>query len=228
MTTLHKAATDALRALELASSVFDAVPSQDRGHLGSLVNAQTDGTHGYRFLHDALDGLRAALSIPDGTHTALLRHAHGLLSIMRPQTTDVQKLCADIDSVLSGQAYEPEAPSQEWLDVAAAAMAQEPVLYRFRDSESCIKAMPGYTPPKDWEPLYTRPAPAQRGEQRQWRNLSDKEIIGIAKATQSAEPGRDGYILPITFAGAVSDALRTINCQDVNEAFRRGVNRKPL
>lgn len=30
--------------------------------------------------------------------------------------------------------------------------------------------------------------------------LTDDEIIAIADATKSAEPGSDGYILPITFA----------------------------
>ena len=29
-----------------------------------------------------------------------------------------------------------------------------PVLYRYRDSESVIKAMDGYTPGEGWEPLY--------------------------------------------------------------------------
>ena len=29
-----------------------------------------------------------------------------------------------------------------------------PVLYRYRDSESVIKAMEGYTPGEGWEPLY--------------------------------------------------------------------------
>lgn len=33
--------------------------------------------------------------------------------------------------------------------------------------------------------------------------LTDAEICGIAKSTQTAEPGRDGYILPVSFARAV-------------------------
>lgn len=33
--------------------------------------------------------------------------------------------------------------------------------------------------------------------------ISDERIIEIAIATKSAEPGRDGYVLPITFARAV-------------------------
>ena len=33
-----------------------------------------------------------------------------------------------------------------------------PVLYRYRDSESVIKAMEGYTPAEGWEPLYDQSA----------------------------------------------------------------------
>lgn len=33
--------------------------------------------------------------------------------------------------------------------------------------------------------------------------LTDAEILGVATRTQSAEPGRDGYVLPFTFARAV-------------------------
>ena len=34
----------------------------------------------------------------------------------------------------------------------------KPVLYRYRDSESVIKAMEGYTPGEGWEPLYDQAA----------------------------------------------------------------------
>ena len=33
--------------------------------------------------------------------------------------------------------------------------------------------------------------------------LTDEEIIHIAKQTKTAEPGRDGHILPISFARAI-------------------------
>ena len=32
----------------------------------------------------------------------------------------------------------------------------KPVLYRYRDSESVIKHMDGYTPGEGWEPLYSQ------------------------------------------------------------------------
>lgn len=50
--------------------------------------------------------------------------------------------------------------------------------------------------PLDWEPeLMVRPRP-----------LADEEIISVAKQTHSAEPGREGYILPILFARAIEAA----------------------
>ena len=33
--------------------------------------------------------------------------------------------------------------------------------------------------------------------------LTDEQIIAVAKATKSAEPGAEGYVLPITFARAI-------------------------
>ena len=38
------------------------------------------------------------------------------------------------------------------------------------------------------------------------QSLTVEEIVEIAKTTQSAEPGRDGYILPVTFARAIEAA----------------------
>ena len=39
-----------------------------------------------------------------------------------------------------------------------------------------------------------------------WQGLTNEEIIAVAKQTDSAEPGRDGYILPVTFARAIEAA----------------------
>jgi hypothetical protein len=38
--------------------------------------------------------------------------------------------------------------------------------------------------------------------------LSDERIIAIADATKTAEPGTDGYILPISFARAIEREVR--------------------
>ena len=37
--------------------------------------------------------------------------------------------------------------------------------------------------------------------------MTDDEIIAIAKATETAEPGTDGYILPVSFARAIENAV---------------------
>ena len=37
--------------------------------------------------------------------------------------------------------------------------------------------------------------------------LTDEQIIEIADKTQTAEPGTDGYILPISFARAIEEAV---------------------
>ena len=37
----------------------------------------------------------------------------------------------------------------------------KPVLYRYRDSESVIKHMDGYTPGEGWTPLYAAQQPSQ-------------------------------------------------------------------
>lgn len=41
--------------------------------------------------------------------------------------------------------------------------------------------------------------------------LTDDEIIQVAAATKSAEPGRDGYILPVSYAHAVIEAYEKKN-----------------
>lgn len=50
--------------------------------------------------------------------------------------------------------------------------------------------------------LYTTP-PAAR---RQSTSLTVEQIVDIAKKTQTAEPGRDGYVLPCSFARAIEAA----------------------
>ena len=40
----------------------------------------------------------------------------------------------------------------------------------------------------------------------QRKPLTDEEIIAVAKLTDSAEPGLEGYILPISFSRAIEAA----------------------
>jgi hypothetical protein len=74
---------------------------------------------------------------------------------------------------------------------------QEPVLYRFRDSESCIRAMPGYVPPKDWTPLYTRPAP-------QPKRLTNEQIV---KIFNDSDDGQEFMELAIAIGRNVEKAV---------------------
>ena len=45
--------------------------------------------------------------------------------------------------------------------------------------------------------------------------LTDEQICNIARSTQTAEPGRDGYILPVAFARAVIAADRGLQDADI-------------
>ena len=61
----------------------------------------------------------------------------------------------------------------------------------------------------DFDPAIIEEALATpKPERQEAPELTDEEIVAIAKATQSAEPGRDGYVLPFTFARAVIAADR--------------------
>ena len=42
------------------------------------------------------------------------------------------------------------------------------------------------------------------------KELTDDQLCGIARGTKTAEPGRDGYILPVSFARAVIAADRAM------------------
>jgi hypothetical protein len=55
-------------------------------------------------------------------------------------------------------------------------------------------------------PVYTTPTSTPYHQ-----SLTEEEIIEIAKVTKSAEPGQDGYILPVTFARAIEDAYKAKN-----------------
>lgn len=54
-------------ALALASAICDAVPNRESGHLGTLVNAQPDGSHGYRQIQEAEAALVKYLETPTVT-----------------------------------------------------------------------------------------------------------------------------------------------------------------
>ena len=68
--------------------------------------------------------------------------------------------CWDDDSSKDVWSYSPELVRQ--IIEADRAQRGEPVLWRYRDSEQCIKPLDGYTPGEGWTPLYTAPQPERK------------------------------------------------------------------
>ena len=63
--------------------------------------------------------------------------------------------------------------------------------------------------PADWELdicVYAKNLLREALAEPARKPLTDEEIMKTAKETQSAEPGRDGYILPFAFARAIERA----------------------
>jgi hypothetical protein len=63
----------------------------------------------------------------------------------------------------------------------------------------------------------TGSAPAEPAPAPAMVMLTTEEILDIGIATKSAEPGRDGYILPISFARAIEAKIATKNGAAVTE-----------
>jgi hypothetical protein len=63
-------------------------------------------------------------------------------------------------------------------------------------------------------PEYCRCSPQALTEERE--PLSVDRIIAAAEETRSADPGRDGYILPVTFARAI-EAAHGISAAGINK-----------
>ena len=87
------------------------------------------------------------------------------------------------------------------LKAAIDAPEQEPIGYCFnnRDFIGTVIGAKGDWAPHE-TPLYTKP--------HQGADLTDEDIVRIAIESKSAEPGRDGYVLPISFARAVLAAQK--------------------
>mgnify|MGYP000054697046 FL=1 len=49
----------------------------------------------------------------------------------------------------------------------------KPVLYRYKDTESVIEVMDGYTPGEGWTPLYTTPQPERKHTEAEVQALLD-------------------------------------------------------
>jgi hypothetical protein len=48
-----------------------------------------------------------------------------------------------------------------------------PILYRYKDTESVIKVMDGYTPGEGWTPLYDNPQPERKHTEAEVQALLD-------------------------------------------------------
>lgn len=114
-----------------------------------------------------------------------IQDAKGALKMSTPNLREAAQKMSDALELFGPEPWEP------WdhngveigasMDVAIAdlraalALPDEPVLWRYKDSESVVGAMAGYKPGKGWTPLYAAPqsAPVER------KPLTDEEIDAI-------------------------------------------------
>ena len=97
----------------------------------------------------------------------------------------------------------------------------KPVLYRYRDSESVIKHMDGYTPGEGWEPLYSHDQVDQLQAQlvRQQKSYEAEIKVEIDSALErAAEVCVDISAHQLTFqqrktAATCADAIRALKEQ---------------
>ena len=80
----------------------------------------------------------------------------------------------------------------------------KPVLYRYRDSESVIKHMDGYTPGEGWEPLYSQDQVDQLQAQlvRQQKSYEAEIKVEIDSALERAAEVCETILDELSFANA--------------------------
>ena len=98
-----------------------------------------------------------------------------------------------------------------------------PVLYRYRDSESVIKPMDGYTPGEGWEPLYDQAAIEAAVEAERDALLKDAEryrwLTTHARTTSEHWGGRWSIVID-------GPALERHGCKDaLDEAIDAAVTK---
>jgi hypothetical protein len=143
----------------------------------------------WREQRDAITALKAALEQPEqepkhvvksnGRHSPLLTHMMNKQDTTPPAAQPEQEPVPDALGHIG---------FQEWWDAVADG-------YEVNDFKKMRRA---------WNAALKHEAPP--AAQRPWQGLTDEAIIEIAKQTQSAEPGREGYILPVSFARAIEAA----------------------
>jgi hypothetical protein len=127
---------------------------------------------------------------------------------MKIETTLRQAAQLALDWLYENDIVHPSKVSQD-LRAALEQPEKEPVAWMYQHEETGRTSFIASWERKDgWKPSSTRMkligplylAPPQR------KPLTDGEIVEIAKQTKSAEPGLDGYILPVSFARSIEAA----------------------
>jgi hypothetical protein len=82
-------------------------------------------------------------------------------------------------------------------EVTSQGQVSVPVLWRYRDSEQCIKPMDGYTPGEGWTPLYAAPQPERKP-------MTDEDTLDLFNRIQLRMRFTDADARP--FASGVASA----------------------
>lgn len=108
---------------------------------------------------------------------------------LRAQRGEPENIDPTGSNLPAEQANTPEVTSQGQVSV--------PVLWRYRDSEQCIKPMDGYTPGEGWTPLYAAPQPERKP-------MTDDETLALFNRIQRKMRFTDADAKP--FASGVASA----------------------
>jgi hypothetical protein len=84
---------------------------------------------------------------------------------LRAQRGEPENIDPTGSNLPAEQANTPEVTSQGQVSV--------PALWRYRDSEQCIKPMDGYTPGEGWTPLYAAPQPERKHTEAEVQELME-------------------------------------------------------
>ena len=108
---------------------------------------------------------------------------------LRAQRGEPENIDPTGSNLPAEQANTPEVTSQGQVSV--------PVLWRYRDSEQCIKPMDGYTPGEGWTPLYAAPQPERKP-------MTDDETLALFDRVKVRMLFTDAEVAP--FASGVAAA----------------------
>lgn len=110
----------------------------------------------------------------------------------------------------------------------------EPALWRYRDSEQCIKPMDGYTPGEGWTPLYDNPQPERKhtdadlaAEYERGRKAGLTQAYDAALAQPERQPDADIDACIYAQCPDFDDAHEGPSLDDIR-AIVRAAQPKPL